>query len=124
VILAAVYMLWMYQRVMFGEVTHEANKYLRDLTLREVLVLAPVVLLVIWIGMYPQPFLKRMEASTRALVERVVTVAYLRAAQSGTTRCPAVGQSGPEVAISNRQRSRLIPLTCRESRHAVPEAEG
>jgi hypothetical protein len=86
--------------------------------------LAPVVLLVIWIGMYPQPFLKRMEASTRALVERVVTVAYLRAAQGGTTRCPAVGQSGPEVAISNRQRSRLIPLTCRESRHAVPEAEG
>jgi NADH-quinone oxidoreductase subunit M len=124
VILAAVYMLWMYQRVMFGEVTHEANKHLRDLTLREGVVLVPVVLLIIWIGMYPQPFLKRMEASTRAIVERVVTVAHMRAAQSGTTRCPEVGQNGPEGSIRPPRLNRLVPLTCRASRHLLPETKG
>jgi NADH-quinone oxidoreductase subunit M len=124
VILGAVYMLWMYQRVMFGEVTHEANKHLRDLTLREVMVLVPVVLLIVWIGMYPQPFLKRMEASTRAIVERVVTVAHMRAAQSGTTSCPEVGQSGPDEPMRAPRLSRLVPLTCRASRHLVPETQG
>jgi NADH-quinone oxidoreductase subunit M len=124
VILGAVYMLWMYQRVMFGEVTHEANKHLRDLTLREVMVLVPVVLLIVWIGMYPQPFLKRMEASTRAVVERVVTVAHMRAAQSRTTSCPEVGQSGPEEPMRAPRLCRLVPLTCRASRHLVPETQG
>jgi NADH-quinone oxidoreductase subunit M len=124
VILAAVYMLWMYQRVMFGEVTHEANKQLTDLTPREVIVLAPVVLAIVWIGMYPQPFLKRMEASTRAVVERVVTVAQWRAAQTGTIRCAAVGQSGLEASLTAPHRSGLAPLTCRKSRPLVPETEG
>ena len=75
-------MLWMYQRVMFGEVTHEDNRHLKDLNLREVAVLVPIVLVIVWIGFYPQPFLKRMEASTRAIVERVVTVAHHGAAQN------------------------------------------
>ena len=124
VILAAVYMLWMYQRVMFGEVTHEANKQLTDLTLREVIVLVPVVLAIVWIGMYPQPFLKRMEASTRAIVERVVTVAQWRAARTGTIHCAEVGQRGLEASLTAPRRSGLAPLTCRESRPLVPETEG
>jgi len=124
VILAAVYMLWMYQRVMFGEVTHEANKQLTDLTLREVVVLVSVMLVIVWIGLYPQPFLKRMEASTRAIVERVVTVVQIRAPHTSLTRCPEVGQIGPETSISAPRRRSVTPNTCRESRHLVPETEG
>ncbi|MGH8067938.1 MAG: NADH-quinone oxidoreductase subunit M [Candidatus Entotheonellia bacterium] len=123
VILAAVYMLWMYQRVMFGEVTHEENRHLIDLTLREVVVLVPVVLMIVWIGMYPQPFLKRMEASTTALVERVMTGAQMRAAQDGTMRCPEVGQHRRDAAISARRLRGFAPLSCRESRNLVPETE-
>jgi NADH-quinone oxidoreductase subunit M len=124
VILAAVYMLWMYQRVMFGEVTHEANTHLMDLTLREVVVLVPVVLLIVWIGLYPQPFLTRMAASTRAIVERVVTVAQIGAVRTGAVRCPEGGQMGPEASIRTPRRRGLTPETCRETRPMVPETEG
>src|SRR3972149_4918579 len=49
-------MLWMYQRVIFGEVTHEANRGLRDLTPREWAVLVPVIVFIVWIGVYPAAF--------------------------------------------------------------------
>jgi NADH-quinone oxidoreductase subunit M len=124
VILAAVYMLWMYQRVMFGEVTHEENRHLIDLTLREVVVLAPVVLVIVWIGTYPQPFLTRMGASTTAIVERVMTGAQLRAAQGGTLRCPEVGQRGRDAASGARRLRGFTPPSCRESRNLGPEMEG
>jgi NADH-quinone oxidoreductase subunit M len=71
VILAAVYMLWMFQRVMFGEVTNPKNEGLSDMTKREVAVLLPVVILIIWIGVYPKPFLKPMEATVNGLIQRV-----------------------------------------------------
>jgi NADH-quinone oxidoreductase subunit M len=63
VILSAVYMLWMFQRVMFGKIVHDANRTLRDLTGREWAVLLPVILFIIWLGVYPQPFLRTMDAS-------------------------------------------------------------
>jgi NADH-quinone oxidoreductase subunit M len=124
VILAAVYMLWMYQRVMFGEVVHEANLHLRDLTLREVAVLVPVVLVILWIGLYPQPFLKRMEASTRATVERLVTVAHLGAARTREVRCPERGQRGLGTPFKVSHRRGLAPETCRVPRPLGPETEG
>ena len=58
VILAAVYMLWMFQRVMFGPVTNPENEKLRDLSRRELPTLVPVLLLIFWIGIYPKPFLE------------------------------------------------------------------
>ncbi|MFH1626356.1 MAG: NADH-quinone oxidoreductase subunit M [Pseudomonadota bacterium] len=63
VILAAVYMLWMFQRVMFGEVTKEENKNLKDLSLREIGVLVPILIFIFWIGLYPKTFLSKTETS-------------------------------------------------------------
>lgn len=71
VIFAAVYMLWMFQRVMFGEITKEENKNLKDLSLREILVLLPLIFFIIQIGVYPKPFLSRMDASVKHLVAQV-----------------------------------------------------
>ena len=71
IILGAVYMLWMYQRVMYGEITHEENRHLSDLSGREIALLVPVVLLIVWIGIYPRPFLRPMEASTAHLLEQM-----------------------------------------------------
>jgi NADH-quinone oxidoreductase subunit M len=68
IIFAAVYMLWMYQRVIFGEVTREENRRLSDLTAREWAVLLPVVLFIVWIGVYPAPFTGMTEASVQALI--------------------------------------------------------
>jgi NADH-quinone oxidoreductase subunit M len=60
VILSACYMLWMYQRVIFGPVTREENRGLKDLSVRERLVFAPLLILIFWIGFMPQPFLNRV----------------------------------------------------------------
>jgi NADH-quinone oxidoreductase subunit M len=61
VILAAAYLLWLYQRVFFGPVEREENKGLKDLSLREIGVLAPLVIFCVWIGIYPGPFLRYLE---------------------------------------------------------------
>jgi len=71
IIFAAVYMLWMYQRVIFGEIHHEENKRLGDLSGREWVVLLPVLLLIVWIGVYPAPFTGVTETSVQALIAQV-----------------------------------------------------
>jgi NADH-quinone oxidoreductase subunit M len=71
IIFAAVYLLWMYQRVIFGEVTHEENRRLTDLTPREWALLAPVLLFIVWIGVYPVAFTGKMEATVDALIAQV-----------------------------------------------------
>ncbi len=70
VVLGAAYMLWMYQRVMFGEVTNPANEKLQDMSRRELTVMVPIIALIVIMGVYPQPFLHTMEASVAATLER------------------------------------------------------
>ncbi len=71
IVFAAVYMLWMYQRVIFGPLTHDANRRLPDLSVREWAVLAPVLLFIVWIGVYPIAFTGKTEASVEALIAQV-----------------------------------------------------
>lgn len=71
VVLAAVYMLWMFQRVVWGEVTNEANARLKDLSIREWVVVAPLIVLMIWIGVYSQPFMRTTEVSSKHLIQTV-----------------------------------------------------
>lgn len=71
VILAAVYMLWMFRRVMFGELDKKENQELTDLTTHEVVVLIPLVVLMFVIGFYATPFLQEIGNSTDKLVEVV-----------------------------------------------------
>src|SRR6266545_3895649 len=75
IIFAAVYLLWMYQRVIFGEVTHEENRRLPDLSLREWVILVPVLACVVWIGVYPVALTGKTEASVQALITQVQTKA-------------------------------------------------
>ena len=80
VILSACYMLWMFQRVVFGPITHEENQRLGDLTLRERLVFAPLILLIFWMGVMPQPFLDRMQPA----LDRTLEITKQRAVKSAT----------------------------------------
>jgi NADH-quinone oxidoreductase subunit M len=76
VIFAACYMLWMFQRVMFGEVTNEKNKELKDLSCREIAIFVPLLLFIVWIGVYPNTFLSKTKATTEnflALMEKAKT---------------------------------------------------
>ncbi len=76
-ILGALYMLWMYQRLFFGEVTNPKNKKLHDLTLREVVYLVPLVVMVFWIGLYPNFFLNKMHRSVDHFISQVKVSAPL-----------------------------------------------
>jgi NADH-quinone oxidoreductase subunit M len=69
IVLGAAYLLWLYQRVFFGELSNPANQKLQDLTLREQLVLAPLVILAFWIGLYPRPIFDLLRVPS----ERIVT---------------------------------------------------
>ena len=71
VILAAVYLLWAYERVFTGEPSLPANREVRDLSAGEILLFAPLVALIIFLGVYPKPALEVIEPSTRAVLERV-----------------------------------------------------
>ncbi|MEC9348033.1 MAG: NADH-quinone oxidoreductase subunit M [Pseudomonadota bacterium] len=69
VILGAAYALWLYRRVVFGKLEKEDLKPLKDLSKREILVFAPLVVTVLWLGIYPSTFLNMMEPAVQNLVE-------------------------------------------------------
>jgi len=69
VILAAVYLLWMFQRVMLGPIDKEANKSLKDLNAREFLSFVPILVFIVWIGIYPNTFLSKTESSVKKIIE-------------------------------------------------------
>jgi NADH-quinone oxidoreductase subunit M len=71
IVLGAAYLLWLYQRVMFGPVTNPANEHLPDLNMREYATLIPLVLLAFWIGIYPKPLFRVLDAPVRQIVEQV-----------------------------------------------------
>jgi NADH-quinone oxidoreductase subunit M len=75
IVLGAAYMLWLYQRTMFGKLDNPANQNLPDMNLREIVTLAPLVVLAFWIGLYPAPFFKAMDKPVNKLVQAVVTAA-------------------------------------------------
>lgn len=81
-ILGAVYMLYLYRRIIFGELTKESLKKIKDMSGREIAVFAPLVIVTIWMGIYPVSFLDFMHASVDNLVSNV----QLALEQSGTIK--------------------------------------
>ncbi len=89
VVLAAVYLLWMYQRAFFGEVTNPKNRDLPDCDAREKLILVSLVLVMLWMGIYPNPFLRRLDKTATAAIERVESAGTQMAARPA--RAPGAG---------------------------------
>jgi NADH-quinone oxidoreductase subunit M len=71
VVLGAAYMLYLYQRTMFGKIENPKNERLPDLSLREFATFAPLIALAIWMGLYPSPFLSRIDTSVQHVIARV-----------------------------------------------------
>ena len=78
IILGAGYMLWLYQRVMFGTLTNPANESLKDLTVREFATFLPLVVLAFWIGVFPKPFLAVIDKPVEKII-RIVNPAHFEA---------------------------------------------
>lgn len=85
VIFAAVYLLWMFQRVMFGTIDNPENANLKDIRKDEWAMLVPLTVFIVWIGVYPNSFLRVSENSTKALVGKLEDVRTGKAA----TKAPA-----------------------------------
>jgi NADH-quinone oxidoreductase subunit M len=86
VILGAVYMLWMVRRVIFGPLTNPANRELDDLNAREISLLVPILVLIVFMGVYPQPFLQRMKPAVELTLKRILTVPATPVAGNHKTR--------------------------------------
>ena len=83
VVLAAVYLLWAYQRMFTGEITVEENWGLSDLSVRERLIVAPLLILMLVMGLYPKPVLDRIEPSVDRLIERIEQTTDYRQPEPG-----------------------------------------
>lgn len=71
VILSAVYLLWWYQRIAYGEITNPKMNNLHDMNMREILVIIPIFIFIVWIGIYPRTFLSISEKSTAKVIQQV-----------------------------------------------------
>jgi NADH-quinone oxidoreductase subunit M len=92
IVLGAAYMLWLYQRVMFGKLDNPLNKTLPDLNLREVVLFVPLIILAFWIGIYPTYFTKYLDEPVNAIVERV-RVDYFKTKNAEIPQIPANAQA-------------------------------
>ena len=98
VILGAVYMLLLVEKVFFGPVTNAENRHLRDLSVREIAVIAPMLVLIVVMGIFPQPFLRQAKPSVDRLIGRFEQAdARLRA--NDPSRQPSVGTVQPAFAV-------------------------
>ena len=90
VVLGAAYLLWLYQRVFWGKVTHEENRHLKDLSTRELATLVPLVVFCFWIGLYPKPFLEFIHVPLARTAETV---------QPGRFPAPGAVQAAPPASV-------------------------
>ena len=107
VVLAAAYLLWLYQRVMLGEVKDDEIAGLKDLNLRESMTLIPLVIMAIVMGVYPKPFLEMIEEPVNAIVERV-RPGYFDG--SGGTPLPLPSTPGTAAALPVNAKGQLASL--------------
>jgi NADH-quinone oxidoreductase subunit M len=105
VILSAVYMLWMFQRVNYGPVTNEKNRSLPDLSPREWALMVPTIAMAIIMGVVPGVFLRPMEASVARVIERVNGAQPARVSNTPVGRPPAA-----PAAVSPIADRRVVPL--------------
>jgi NADH-quinone oxidoreductase subunit M len=105
VILSAIYMLWMFQRVFYGEVTNEHNRHLPDLSLREWAILGPLAAAAIFMGVFPNVFLKPMEPAVGRIVQRIEQHQTFNTAEKGSNpRLPRDKGSDPLSATAEVAR--------------------
>jgi NADH-quinone oxidoreductase subunit M len=111
VILGAIYMLWMIRRVIFGPLVHPENQKLTDLNGREIFILAPILALIVLMGVYPQPFLDRMKPSVDLTLKKVfaaqATVVAVHRPAGPSTRPPAMA-GGHSLGILPENRGVVL----------------
>jgi NADH-quinone oxidoreductase subunit M len=115
VVLGAAYMLYLYQRTMFGKVENPKNERLLDLSHREFATFAPLLVLAVWMGIYPAPFLRRLETSVQQIILRVSPQYAAKYAECNST------PTTEAIAASNNPAARfLTTLPCDVNGNPLP----
>ena len=117
VVLGAAYMLYLYQRTMFGKVENPKNERLFDLSQREFATFAPLLVLAVWMGIYPAPFLRRLETSVEQIVLRVSPQYAAKYAE-----CNAAPTAEAIAASNNPAAKFLTTLPCDANGNPLPTA--
>jgi NADH-quinone oxidoreductase subunit M len=119
VVLGAAYMLYLYQRTMFGKVENPKNERLLDLDNREFATFAPLLILAVWMGIYPAPFLKRIESSVQHIVLRVSPSSAQYAAKYA--ECNPTPTPDRVAASTNPAAKFLSAIPCDATGKPIPE---
>jgi NADH-quinone oxidoreductase subunit M len=115
VVLGAAYMLYLYQRTMFGKVENPKNERLLDLSHREFATFAPLLVLAVWMGIYPAPFLRRLETSVQQIILRVSPQYAAKYAECNTA------PTTEAIAASNNPAARFLSnLPCDVNGNPLP----
>ncbi len=100
IVLGAAYMLWLYQRMMFGQVSNPKNQGLKDMNFREFATLFPLVIMAFWIGLYPKPFFRIIEKPVNQIVARLDPGFFSRPHQA-----QHLGSQTPKMAVLSADAS-------------------
>jgi NADH-quinone oxidoreductase subunit M len=110
IVLGAAYMLWLYQRTMFGKVENPKNESLADVGVREFALFAPLIILAVWIGLYPSPFLRRLDTSVARVVARV-SPQYANQQNAADCTTPPAQQATPTPEAVTAAQFTNVPCT-------------
>ena len=131
VVLGAVYMLWLVKRFLFGPVVHEENRKMPDLNAREFALLLPILLFIVYLGVHPGPFLRRMEPSLQAALtlstpgpERAETLRMLQLSTGSLPGSSPGWKAGAEGATAPGGASVSLPSVTAFAFTAVVPAPG
>ncbi|HWP85974.1 MAG TPA: NADH-quinone oxidoreductase subunit M, partial [Terriglobia bacterium] len=106
IVLGAAYLLWLYQRTMFGTLDNPKNKTLKDVNFREFMTLLPLVIVAFWIGLYPKPFFRILEKPVEKIVMRVRPDYYVNRPAARIPASPAVLAASQEAAGGAKEGDR------------------
>jgi NADH-quinone oxidoreductase subunit M len=121
VVLAAAYLLWLYQRVFFGTVTNPENEKLHDLTPREILTFVPLIIMALWIGVYPKPFFQILEQPVNQIVQTIHDNSSPNAPANAQVM-PAPGAQTATAAEANLVGSSIVVPNAVKAKAITPKA--
>jgi len=122
VVLAAAYLLWLYQRVFFGTVTNPKNEKLHDLTPREVATFVPLLIMAFWIGLYPKPFFRILEQPVNNLVATVNGATPKNETNASTQIVVPTAPAAMQAAVTPGQTSIPVAPTVKVSTESTSTA--
>jgi NADH-quinone oxidoreductase subunit M len=120
IVLGAAYLLWLYQRTMFGPVDNPKNQELKDLNLREIMTLVPLIIWAFWIGLYPKPYFDVLREPVKAIVQSVHPDFYPTSAKAAT---PAVAPLQVKAEADQPKKAAETSKPLARSKNAPPSVK-